>query len=426
MSSSIVRKLKDLQLDEINIRKSEFNQIETQIETRSRGKKKSPIIIAFYAEKGGVGKTTLCITVAHMFAKDHKVLIYDVDSQRSASAWLFGNELNADDNINGDLNALIENNIMSQCNNPNEYHLTLFDQVRDNESTIKPAFAHKIRNNLFLVPGKRDTNNIDTDISNIELLSSNLGAVPNTKTGKPYNAIIKTAEHFGIEYVFLDLNPNTGVLNQRLIMTSHFLIVPSIPDFFCSEMMASMQFNLINWQHSLERYRERANSTEFKLPSHSVKFLGYILNRYVPIQHFHNIPLQQGITQERLRVNQNYWFERIKISANNITQELQNHNPRLAVSIGTYQALDIGNLVGRVREYWSLSDFAAIFHVPVPFLEERHLYKCYVITNEYDEEVYKPIYGESKAKNLKFIKEWQEIFLNIKENIENIISNETF
>ena len=225
MSSSIVRKLKDLQLDEINIRKSEFNQIETQIETRSRGKKKSPIIIAFYAEKGGVGKTTLCITVAHMFAKDHKVLIYDVDSQRSATAWLFGNELNADDNINGDLNALIENNIMSQCNNPNEYHLTLFDQVRDNESTIKPAFAHKIRNNLFLVPGKRDTNDIDTDISNIELLSSNLGAVPNTKTGKPYNAIIKTAEHFGIEYVFLDLNKITHFcITKFKIKTYNFSI----------------------------------------------------------------------------------------------------------------------------------------------------------------------------------------------------------
>jgi Mrp family chromosome partitioning ATPase len=111
--SSVSRKLKDLQLEEIKIRESEFNRMET----RSTGKNKSPIIIAFYAEKGGVGKSTLCMTLAHMFANDHKVLICDVDSQRSATSWLFGNELNADDNINGDLNALIENNIRSYQNN---------------------------------------------------------------------------------------------------------------------------------------------------------------------------------------------------------------------------------------------------------------------------------------------------------------------
>ena len=63
----------------------------------------------------------------------------------------------------------------------------------------------------------------------------------------------------------------------------------------------------------------------------------------------------------------------------------------------------------------------------MPFLEERHLYKCYVIwneNNEEEEEVDKPIYGEDKAKNLEFILEWREIFRNIKNNIEQIIIKE--
>ncbi len=64
----------------------------------------------------------------------------------------------------------------------------------------------------------------------------------------------------------------------------------------------------------------------------------------------------------------------------------------------------------------------------MPFLEERHLNKCYVIWNENneeeEEEVYKPIYGEDKAKNLEFFLEWREIFRSIKNNIEQIIIKE--
>ena len=53
---------------------------------------RNPKIISFYAEKGGVGKTTTCLNLAHTFAKNGKrVLIYDCDVQRSLTAWTFGN-----------------------------------------------------------------------------------------------------------------------------------------------------------------------------------------------------------------------------------------------------------------------------------------------------------------------------------------------
>lgn len=39
-----------------------------------------PKIISFYAEKGGVGKTTLSLSLAHLLAdKGKRVLIYDCD-----------------------------------------------------------------------------------------------------------------------------------------------------------------------------------------------------------------------------------------------------------------------------------------------------------------------------------------------------------
>jgi Mrp family chromosome partitioning ATPase len=47
-------------------------------------------IIAFYAEKGGVGKTSNVSSIAHILSENHRVLLYDCDSQRSLSAFLLG------------------------------------------------------------------------------------------------------------------------------------------------------------------------------------------------------------------------------------------------------------------------------------------------------------------------------------------------
>lgn len=67
-----------------------------------------PIIIALYAEKGGVGKTTLTSTLAYLLASSgNRVLVYDCDSQRSLTAWLFGTRIRAAP-FNGDVTAFIK------------------------------------------------------------------------------------------------------------------------------------------------------------------------------------------------------------------------------------------------------------------------------------------------------------------------------
>ena len=62
----------------------DLNQTDSLPQTNPSSK-----IVAFYAEKGGVGKTTLCLTLAQTLAGTGKrVLVYDCDVQRSLTAWL--------------------------------------------------------------------------------------------------------------------------------------------------------------------------------------------------------------------------------------------------------------------------------------------------------------------------------------------------
>ena len=419
----------DLKKEEIKRRdksKESFDQKMEElnlVKNKTPQNKKKPILIAFYAEKGGVGKTTLCITIAHMFARSKRVLIYDVDPQRSATTWLFGNELYIQ-HIRNDqddyLNQLIEQKIASSCQNPDNYHKTLYDQVHDaNHNLIKPAFAHRIRKNLYLVPGNRKTHLLDGEITKNECFASMDPNIQNTKTGKPFNSIMRTAKEFNIDYVFIDLNPNLGILNQRVIMTSHFLIMPTNPDYFSAEMMRSL--NLNEWQNDLNRVRETANASNYPLPNHTVKFLGYILNRYIPVGRFHGLPLENGLTRDRLRRTQNTWADRINEYARNIINEFGNQNPRLAIHPRTYTRLNISFLIGKVREYRHIGDFADLFAVPVPFLTEDHLYQL-EIDND-GNEFYHRLEPGDRAEELEKIREWFQIFAAIENNILRIMKN---
>jgi len=128
---------------------------------------------------------------------------------------------------------------------------------------------------------------LDEKIANTETLTSEeLSSVmftPNQKSARPYYAIMKTAEHYQVDYVFLDMNPYPGVLNRCLLMSSHYIVIPASLDFFCETMMQMMCKNLESWNAKTKRI---ANSTNrqggiFPWPKHKPKFLGYITSIYM-------------------------------------------------------------------------------------------------------------------------------------------------
>ena len=158
----------------------------------------------------------------------------------------------------------------------------MYEQVNDQNEEVLPAYAIRLRENLYIVPGDRNISQLDSVITNSETISSEQFAfvknIPNTMTAKPYHAIIKTAKHFKIDYVFLDMNPYPGVLNRCLMMSSHYIVIPTCLDFFCLEMMSMMQKNLDEWDTKINEVKDatKRNGSNFHWPNHSPKFLGFI------------------------------------------------------------------------------------------------------------------------------------------------------
>ena len=91
----------------------------------------------------------------------------------------------------------------------------------------------------------------------------------------------------------------------------------------------------------------------------------------------------------------------------------------MAVKENIYRDFGMTNLIGKVREYWSLSEFSSIFHVPIPFLEDRHLYK-----REGDQDTFKRLLTSEINEKLQLIQKWKEIFNTIEDNIIHIITKD--
>lgn len=281
-----------------------------KIENIDHLEERKPKIIAFYAEKGGVGKTTLCSTLAYTMASYGKrVLLYDCDVQRSLTAWMFGNNIEIQSKINtvNKVDNFIRNiERFAEVNYPDQYCMSLHEQTIS--ISLKPAFALEVIKNLYLVIGSRNLPELDEKIAREETFSSfefrnfhDMG--PNKLSAKPYHAIMCTAQKFKIDYVFLDLNPYPSILNRCLVMASHYLIIPASPDYFCSEMMHMMSRNLNEWRikiRSIKEATKRANG-EFPWPDHLPKFLGYILNIFMSNS-------TRKIDENLIRMSENNWI----------------------------------------------------------------------------------------------------------------------
>ena len=360
MNSQNVRNLKKLQSIELSVKKNKLAKIEQEEPIAKRTRHNEWRMIAMYAEKGGVGKTTITASIGFMLASRRKrVLLYDCDPQRNLTNWCFGKEINVDYGENLD-EFIHKQELDTGCVR------TFYDQVDppdlDINELLKPAHALRVYPNLYLVMGNRDTCLLDERISMSEQNAKGNFSAFNVYTGRTYLAIKATVEKYQIDYVLLDLSPVRGTLNRRLISLSDYLIVPCYADYYGYYLMSNLPTDIELWNSELRNSKDSANRTPYKIPDkESVKFLGFIINNYHPCKGHFAID-ENGIANDLLRRNQHYWFDKIVRCAENLPVYGRNRQ---------------NNLLAKIRNYWNLEQISSLFFVPVPLLKERHAWKTY-------------------------------------------------
>lgn len=342
---------------------------------RSQTGVSDPIIISFYAEKGGVGKTTCTVGIAWELARiGKKVLVVDCDGQRSLTKWIFSDEI--DRKYDGDYDKFVKETTQADANTLYSLYLQL-SNFKSAVEKVKPGTCVRASNspngNVFVLCGDRHINDFDSDITLCENMIHQ--SKSNIYTGAPYHAIVTTAQKYQVDFVLLDLNPVANALTRCLVMSSHYLIVPTIPDFFSKEMLGDLGKMLIDWHKSYETSRLIASKSFHPLPLHHPKFLGYMVMRFSTLCLGN---MRYGLAEDILPINESLWLSRLQQAADASYQKLLNQRRsgiQLVLPRRAYGEANRSLCLGMIRDFHQLGDLSNYYHIPVAFLQEEQVKK---------------------------------------------------
>ncbi len=224
--------------------------------------------IAFFNNKGGVGKTTLVYHIAWMMTElGHKVLAADLDPQANLSSMFLKEET---------LETLWPDE---------DDHSSIFASVwpiLDGIGDIAPASTQKIHENLHLIPGDLGLSRFEDKLSDSWPLCLDGGPAAFRAITAFYRIVESAADAVGAEIVLLDVGPNLGAINRSALIAADHVISPLSPDLYSLQGLKNLGPTLKNWRRGWrQRLDQKPENLNIPLPSGRMNPAGYIVMQHV-------------------------------------------------------------------------------------------------------------------------------------------------
>jgi len=230
------------------------------------------VTIALFNNKGGVSKTTTCFNLGWMLAERGKrVIIVDADPQCNLTGMVLD---------------------LSEADALEKYYTE--HPLGNLKEALEPAFQSRPRplvpiecvsvpgrHGLYLVPGHVGLAEDEVSLGIAQQLSESVQALKNLP-GSFKHLFDITATKYDADYVLVDLSPGLGAINQNLVATSDFFLVPTSPDVFsvmAVDSLARVIPRWVRWAHRASEL-EALTHADYPFPSPDLKFLGVIVQRY--------------------------------------------------------------------------------------------------------------------------------------------------
>ena len=221
--------------------------------------------IAVFNHKGGVAKTTTTFNLGCALAREGKtVLLVDTDSQCNLTLYSMGYKK-------------YEN--YCEQGNPNNIYGCLVPAYKSQPRLIEAADCYEVEENLLLLPGNLDFTENEVQLGIAMQLSNALGSMENLPGAINY-LVERTAEKYSVDYVLFDMNPSLSAINQDVLISADFFLVPTSPDFFSIMAIRSLARVLPSWERWAKEARKTFSDASYTIPQKTPKFLGYTINDF--------------------------------------------------------------------------------------------------------------------------------------------------
>lgn len=220
-------------------------------------------VIAFFNNKGGVGKTSLVYHLAWMYQDlGYRVVAADLDPQANLTA------------------ALVNEDRLEELWLSNSQPNTVFRCVQpllEGTSDIATPKVEVIEDNLDLLVGDLLLSGFEDELS---------AEWPGCLDRKPrsfrvisafWRLLQKTANEKKIDLILTDLGPNLGAINRAALIAADYVVVPLSPDLFSLQGLKNLGPTLIRWREQWQERLEKNPVSDLKLPQGKMQPIGYIV-----------------------------------------------------------------------------------------------------------------------------------------------------
>ncbi|MDB4958195.1 MAG: hypothetical protein JWO36_5764 [Myxococcales bacterium] len=227
--------------------------------------------LALFNHKGGVGKTTLVVNLAHAFAKaGKKVLLVDSDPQCNLSSFYLPEE-QLDELLNNSLLARTETNTLWSAIEP---VVLGRGEVRKTSGIGVSAGVHLMVGDVLLSQYEEELPTAWTE----SFARKSRGYDVTCALSR---VVRQTAQDIGADLVIYDVGPNVGPLNRTVLLDSDYFATPVHTDLYSLRALSTVGHSLTRWINDWKTVRLLASESDLKrLLFGQPKYLGYISSAY--------------------------------------------------------------------------------------------------------------------------------------------------
>jgi len=223
-------------------------------------------VIAFFNNKGGVGKTSMVYHLAWMFSdRGLRVIAADLDPQGNLTA------------------AFLDEDRLEEVMPSNGHPQTVFGAVqplKGGTGDVAEPHVEIINDQLGLVLGDMALSTFEDDLS--EVWPKCLAGDPRAFriTTAFYRVLQQAAHKHTADVILVDLGPNLGATNRAALIASDYVVIPLGPDLFSLKGLENLGPTLRGWREGWRKRLAENPPNDLLLPSGNIKPIGYMVLRH--------------------------------------------------------------------------------------------------------------------------------------------------
>lgn len=221
-------------------------------------------VIAFFNNKGGVGKTTLVYHLSWALADlERNILAVDLDPQANLTA------------------SFLDEDQLEKLWPEKEHKNTIYGYVeplvRGIGDISESPHTFEINQYLHLLAGDLDLSRFEDELSQQWPLCMDRKERAFRVISAFWRMMQRGAQKVNADLILIDLGPNLGAINRSSLVAADYLVIPLTPDLFSLQGLKNVGPTVRNWRLEWKDRLDRNPVKNLKLPKGTIDPLGYIV-----------------------------------------------------------------------------------------------------------------------------------------------------